>query len=186
MATELLYRHGCETKICTKCEIKKPRTEFPLHRGKPRARCKTCHTADAMQWAKGNADKLKAYHREYRQNNREKLRAANRRRWAELPEAEKVVQRAKNLAKVMKGHLKSKYGITQDDWDAMYVAQGGACAICRVPGRTGKSKKLSVDHCHATGRVRGLLCSICNSAIGSLGETPEQWEVVWKYLKGPP
>lgn len=184
MATEVLYRHGCEEKICTKCGIKKSRSEFPLHKGKPRARCKPCHTADAVKWAVENGDKRKAYHRGYRDRNREKLRVYKQKLWAEKPEEEKAAFRAHRAAYTMSRHYKSKYGITQDDWDAMYSAQGGVCAICKVPGRTGKHKILSVDHCHTTGRVRGLLCSICNSAIGSLGETPEQWEVVWRYLRG--
>lgn len=58
--------------------------------------------------------------------------------------------------------LRRKYGITQDDVDRMVRAQGGRCAICR------KRKKLHVDHCHRTGKVRGMLCGTCNRAIGML------------------
>lgn len=188
MATELLYRHGCEAKICTKCGAKKSRSEFPLHKGKERSRCRPCHTADALEYVRRSQDKTRRYQRKYAEQNKEKLTAYKKRQWLlwkNKPEAEKKVLRAKKAAYVMSRHYKTTYGITQCDWDAMYAAQGGVCAICKVPGRTGKSKKLSVDHCHATGRVRGLLCSICNSAIGSLGETPEQWEVVMQYLRGP-
>lgn len=57
------------------------------------------------------------------------------------------------------------YGITDEQYKAMLLAQSGACAIC------GGSKKLSVDHCHNTGLFRGILCFHCNTAIGHLGDS---------------
>jgi Recombination endonuclease VII len=60
-----------------------------------------------------------------------------------------------------KKRFKEVYGITIEDYNAMFIRQGGACAVCR---RTGQ--KLVVDHCHLTGKVRALLCSTCNSALG--------------------
>lgn len=57
-------------------------------------------------------------------------------------------------------HLKRRYGITEDDFDRMLLAQGGVCAICLiVPGE-------HVDHCHASGQVRGILCFNCNNGLG--------------------
>lgn len=66
-------------------------------------------------------------------------------------------------------YLKQRYGITADDYAAMLTRQGAVCAICRRPGK----RRLAVDHCHATGRVRGLLCDNCNQAIGKLKDSPE-------------
>lgn len=58
--------------------------------------------------------------------------------------------------------LKNRYGLTEADFNAMVVLQAGKCALClRDPGY-----RLFVDHCHATGKVRGLLCSKCNGALG--------------------
>ena len=54
-----------------------------------------------------------------------------------------------------------KYGITADQFHAMCAAQGGVCALCRRP----PSKQFHVDHCHETGRVRGLLCHLCNTRL---------------------
>jgi len=63
--------------------------------------------------------------------------------------------------------LKHKYNITPDDYERMVKEQNGLCAICKNPPR-GKTKRLSVDHDHETGKVRGLLCVPCNRALGYL------------------
>jgi hypothetical protein len=66
--------------------------------------------------------------------------------------------------------LQRRFKITGDQFKEMLAAQGGGCAICGRPethkGRKGKSKHLSVDHCHSSGKVRGLLCVSCNRGIG--------------------
>lgn len=60
--------------------------------------------------------------------------------------------------------LRSKYGLSTEDYEALLVAQDGKCAICRDECETGR--RLCVDHDHETGRVRGLLCVRCNALIG--------------------
>lgn len=62
-------------------------------------------------------------------------------------------------------------GVNADRYQEMLREQGGVCAICRQPehqrdGLSGKSKDLAVDHCHTTGKIRALLCSACNTALG--------------------
>lgn len=65
-------------------------------------------------------------------------------------------------------HLLRKYGITLDDYQKLYDEQNGVCAICGKPCDLGR---LAVDHDHETGRIRGLLCRRCNTAIGLLGDS---------------
>lgn len=68
-------------------------------------------------------------------------------------------------------HLKAKFGISLDDYIKLAVEQDGKCAICKQPEtqlRGGKLKMLAVDHCHTSGKIRGLLCVACNQAIGKL------------------
>jgi hypothetical protein len=60
--------------------------------------------------------------------------------------------------------LKRKYGIGFKEYHQMLDAQGGKCAICRRPGPT--DRMLNVDHDHATGHVRGILCNNCNRMLG--------------------
>lgn len=67
--------------------------------------------------------------------------------------------------------LMKHFGITFEQYNEMLAAQGGVCAICEqqdqaISKHTGKGRDLAVDHCHSTQRVRGLLCSHCNGALG--------------------
>ena len=62
--------------------------------------------------------------------------------------------------------IKSKFGITKKHYNEMEAASFGACEICKMPDSAGR--KLSVDHNHVTGVIRGLLCTKCNAAIGAL------------------
>lgn len=77
------------------------------------------------------------------------------------------------------------YGITGDEYWAIYRYQLGRCFICERA--TGARKRLSVDHCHATGVVRGLLCSTCNSRVlGHLRDEIAAFERAIDYLSQPP
>lgn len=72
----------------------------------------------------------------------------------------------------------AKYGLSASDYNRMFAQQSGVCAICREPDR-----KLVVDHDHKTDRVRALLCSHCNSAIGFLRESPLLARAAATYLE---
>lgn len=84
-------------------------------------------------------------------------------------------------------NLKRKYGISVDEYDQLLVEQNGVCAICRSKEshvyKSGKLKDLSVDHCHSTGKVRGLLCVKCNRALGYLDDSIERINRAITYLE---
>ena len=80
-------------------------------------------------------------------------------------------------------HLKVAFGITLAEYDEMAERQGHVCAICGEPERRHHGK-LSVDHDHATGRVRGLLCNACNVALGRMDDDPDRLEKAAAYLRG--
>lgn len=69
-------------------------------------------------------------------------------------------------------HVRRTYRMSRGQYDAMLAEQGGVCAICKQPevglSRTGKVRRLAVDHCHRTGQVRALLCVRCNLKVGHL------------------
>lgn len=76
------------------------------------------------------------------------------------------------------------YGLTQQQYDEMYQAQDGKCAICHEPpGQWGVTQRaLAVDHDHKTGKVRGLLCDGCNRALGIMRDDPARLMSAVAYL----
>lgn len=83
-------------------------------------------------------------------------------------------------------YVEKTYGITAEQYDALYKAQGGRCAICRRA--TGAARRLAVDHNHQTGEVRGLLCKPCNRyGLGMFArDNPEVLDRAAEYLRNPP
>lgn len=78
-------------------------------------------------------------------------------------------------------YLKSKYNITPEDYDKMSEAQNHRCAFCSKHVSE-LERRLAVDHCHETGRIRGLLCMPCNTSLGQLGDTTEAMQKILSYL----
>src|SRR5678810_15646 len=66
-----------------------------------------------------------------------------------------------------------RFGLSQDEYDAMEQVQGGLCATCRRPEESGWARRLHIDHDHDTGKVRGLLCGKCNTCLGGFNENIE-------------
>lgn len=81
-------------------------------------------------------------------------------------------------------HILELYGITSEQYQAIYEYQGGKCAICQRA--TGFRKRLSVDHCHETGEIRLLACSPCNRMLGHLRDDPTAFERAAECLRNPP
>lgn len=80
--------------------------------------------------------------------------------------------------------IEKTYGITSEEYQALYEAQGGVCWICQRA--KGLSKKLAVDHDHATGYVRGLLCTTCNKFLGHIRDDDAAGLRIMNYLIQPP
>ena len=85
-----------------------------------------------------------------------------------------------NKRKQRDAHLRRNFGITITQYEEMLEAQGGGCAICGRAPRTDIS--LHVDHEHVGGRVRGLLCFLCNQALGAFGDEPSRCMAAAAYL----
>lgn len=150
-----------ETKVCTKCGTVKPITEFWItdkERGYRRGPCKECDKEHQRRQYADNA--------EFRRKAKE-----NSARWQKANPRGYESQR--------RSSLKYIYGLTVQQWDAMLEAQGGKCALCGSEdhGRRafdGRFKRFMVDHCHKTGRVRGLLCHTCNVRVGAYEKLLDQ------------
>ena len=132
----------------------------------------------------GNA----AYRHAHPEESRRMVREAMKRAREANPELARAKDRAKDARPARKRssrklHLQKRYGITLEQYATLLLEQGGACGIC---GRRDNlpNKHFAVDHCHKTGRVRGLLCSRCNSGLGSLGDELERVQKAIAYLRG--
>lgn len=106
---------------------------------------------------------------------RECLRTYNRER-----------HRQRTTAEHRRAMWRKDYGMSEADYAAILKRQKGVCAICRQPEtakRNGQIKALHVDHDHATGKVRGLLCSRCNTALGGFGDDIKRLNRAIRYLR---
>lgn len=134
-----------KTSTCSKCKQEKPRDRFhTTARGRPNSWCKDCNNQKNREIRKGNQKYLaaqRAQKKKFYVDNREKMKEKDR------------------MARFR------KYGITKEIYEDMLKEQGNCCAICT--DSFGDSTP-HIDHCHASGRVRQLLCNRCNSGIGML------------------
>jgi hypothetical protein len=84
--------------------------------------------------------------------------------------------------------MKRRFNFSPEGYVQMHTAQEGNCAICRRPETaihksTGRAKRLAVDHCHKSGKIRGLLCWSCNSTLGKVEDNPDRLVAMIVYLK---
>lgn len=146
-----------KSKACSLCKELKPLEDFykeaRVKDGRAR-RCKMCHIEITQK---------------YRKKNPEVYRKASLKHWHKLTNSKKHSTWIK------------RYGLTSSDYIKMFDEQDGKCKICL--GSCSSGHFLSVDHCHKTGKVRGLLCKKCNSALGMLNDNIEYFESAIRYLK---
>ena len=119
-------------------------------------------------------NKRAIYQRNYRSKHKEAISKRRKEKRKANPEHYSKIQRKKRL--------KQAYGISVEEYEALSKAQGHACAICNTH-RTVLKKKLVVDHCHATGKIRGLLCTRCNIGIGLFSDSTLLLHNADRYLK---
>lgn len=123
-------------------------------------------------------ENVRAARRRYRASHKEELRERRRlKRLTDHAYRERQLTRERQWQR--KKRFKVVYGISLEDYDVMLERQNGACAICgRKP-----NERLAVDHCHATGTVRGLLCAKCNSGLAFYQDNPERLLAAIAYLE---
>lgn len=148
-------------KACSDCGAEKPAEEF----GKRGAKCRSCRQARRREYYATNRDQILQYQSWYYLANKERARSY------------RAAYKAANKDRARDRDLQRKYGITLDDFRAMLADQDGGCKICRR-----SDGPLHVDHCHTTGKVRGLLCIPCNRALGYMKDDPDLLRSAADYL----
>lgn len=136
--------------------------------------CKKCHNAAKAARNAKDPQAARDRVRRWREQNPEKYAALKKRNSAR-PEKKRADR---------EGHLKRKYGITLEDYERMLEEQGGVCFICKKPRP--EDRTLHVDHDHATGEIRGLLCFRCNNALGDFDDDHELLQNAADYLDRDP
>lgn len=117
-----------------------------------------------------DVEKSRKYFRDWAAANRVSVRAA------------KTKWRLNNKDKIRDANLLKKYGISGSEWDALFESQGRKCAIC--PSEHPKSKTgWHTDHCHRTGKVRGILCHGCNHALGAVEDSTKTLHALIEYVE---
>ena len=148
---------------CRKCYETRYRTE---NRERIRARLRAAH----LKHKEERNAKSRAYYAANKERMREQQRIRDQARLAEKREYNRLYQVQYRDPEYQRRYkLRTKYSMTLEQFDAMVAAQQGLCAICRkeetARSRDGE-RRLKIDHSHATGARRGLLCHGCNTALG--------------------
>lgn len=122
------------------------------------------------QYAKAHKQEALARSRLHYQRHKEEILAACKEKYKT------------EIDKHTEWHIRNRYGITTEDYNAMFIHQQGRCAIC---GRhqSELNQRLCIDHSHKNGVVRGLLCRKCNAAIGLFGDNVELMKTALVYLE---
>lgn len=180
-----LYESLCIVKVCKDCGVERPMSEFKINNTSAGGRIRTCR--DCMSIKKYNRiRRLKPYVTksfEYpdgtklcTQCNQVKPKSDFR---SHYKKTGKLYSRC-FVCQADSERMKN-YGITGDEYRAMLLAQGGVCKICNKPNWT--EKFLYVDHCHDTGKIRGILCHNCNAGIGLFKDNVELLLLAAEYVK---
>lgn len=101
----------------------------------------------------------------------------------QLNKKRRIEDRENVLTIERRSKLKTTYGITLEQYYSMLKAQNNCCAICAAKKPGGRTKLFFIDHCHTTGKVRGLLCMRCNTGLGLFLDNPKFLSSAINYLK---
>lgn len=173
------------TKVCRKCFTERPLEEFrSVVKGVERklGTCKPCRAKYATEYYEKHQDELRERSRiasaEFRKKNpglaMKRVHASRDKRRIEDPEGFALAQ--------YRDFIRRKYGVSMEEYSKRLENQNHRCEICGQPQVPGK-KFLAVDHCHATGEVRALLCDLCNNGLGSFKDRPETLRAAADYLE---
>lgn len=186
-----------DIKICSCCKESKTIDQFNKNKSCPDGLRYTCRACESAQGKVRYYKDIEETHRKNRakgklshSRHREKFNAATRAWRLKNPESVLAANIAFRTSPEFAGYireqqLRKNYGLTPEDYDRMYDEQGGKCAICKSDDHKGRKsvKYWPIDHCHTTGKIRGLLCFRCNSGLGNFKDDIDSLKQAIEYLE---
>lgn len=145
-------------KVCWDCKLSKPLTEYYNNKSAKdglNTQCKECNLAYRRKYYATNTQKCLDVNKEYRALNKKSIKSQK---------------------------LQYSYGISLEDYNRMKIEQNNKCSICSKDAAN-LNHKLNVDHCHVTGKIRGLLCRNCNTALGKFKDDCNILQNAINYIK---
>jgi hypothetical protein len=169
--TKECRKHGILNKDQIRSYMRNRRGRHELILG-----CKLCHRETASKARNIDRDKANEWARLDRKNNPEKYRIYRKNR------------RLMHGSKIVQNEILRRFKLSLEQYEQMKADQANLCAICNKPETTKSRtkddiKKLAIDHCHKTTKVRGLLCHHCNAAIGHFKDSIPLLESAIAYLR---
>lgn len=173
---------------CTRCGISKARAEYSRHKdtkNKLSPYCKACVRQVSREWYRSNRERQLASARVWRKANPEKMKSYKKAWLKRNPDKDKAMRlkyRLKRLEKTKfynSTYARRRLGFTEALISRLLMEQSSACAICKAHFI---NNRFSADHDHSSGKPRGLLCTLCNLALGKFKDNPTYLRSAIKYL----
>lgn len=171
-------------KTCSKCKVEKPLEQYSKKGNGLQPVCKDCAKKFTREYYKKHPEAWKRYGeklKKWAEENPELAKIKNKMDYANCAEKQKAYKKANYCSVIQREKNLARYGITTDDFNRILLQQNNCCEICKI--ELTATEKTAVDHCHTTGKVRGILCRNCNAGIGMLKESVTALESAIKYLQ---
>ncbi len=133
-------------------------------------------------WVANNRDSVREKHRAWAAANPDRVRDYASRRDPVKTRETQAKRYAKQAPAIREQGLLARYGIDSVVWEMLFERQGRSCGVCRRTD-AGTRKGWHVDHDHATGFVRGILCQTCNIGLGHFHDSPDKLRAAIAYLE---
>lgn len=160
------------SKICCKCKTEKDNKYFAkdnCQKDKLHSYCKECVNIISKKYYYKNKEKIQKRMNKYSSEHREQKREYAK-TWY-----------IKNKDRKKEYHIRKAFGIDISKYNIILKNQNNKCAICDIDNNN-LNRSLVIDHCHKTGKIRGLLCGRCNLMLGNIKDNKNILKKMIKYL----
>ena len=190
-----------QEKICSICKEKKPIIEFNKHSGCKfgvRPQCKKCHSIQSIKWQQKNKEHRQSYLKSWYKDNQDKVKE-QRENYKDIKNEKRRLKykydedyREERLKQAREWQMNNpnkrknqrlrQYGISFEEFNFLLEKANNKCEICGYSDMSDKKIFPVIDHCHNSNKVRGVLCSKCNLALGHFNDNIDSLKNAINYL----